>query len=64
MSDGPNTLDDQRRAAAYVARILKGERPDDLPVEEPTGYQLVVNLKTAAALGITMPPSIPRKQTK
>jgi len=55
---GPAPSDLWRRAAAYVDKILKGERPGDLPVEEPTRFNLVVNLKTAAALGITIPPSI------
>jgi putative tryptophan/tyrosine transport system substrate-binding protein len=58
LSFGVNLSDNWRRAGAYVDKILKGERPADLPVEQPTGYQLVVNLKTAAALGITVPPLI------
>jgi putative tryptophan/tyrosine transport system substrate-binding protein len=58
MSYGPNQLDFWRRAGAYVDKILKGERPGDLPVEQPTRFDLTVNLKTAEALGITVPPSI------
>jgi putative ABC transport system substrate-binding protein len=58
MSYGPNTLDFWHSAAASVDKILKGERPGDLPVEQPTRFYLIVNLKTAAALGITVPPSI------
>ncbi len=58
MRYGPNPSDLWRGAAAYVDKILKGERPGDLPVEEPTRFYLVVNLKTAAALAITVPPSI------
>jgi putative tryptophan/tyrosine transport system substrate-binding protein len=58
ISYGPDFLDFWRRAGASVHKILKGERPGDLPVEQPTRFNLIVNLKTAAALGITVPPSI------
>jgi putative ABC transport system substrate-binding protein len=58
ISYGPNFLDQFRRAAGYVDRILKGEKPADLPVQAPTKYELVINLKTAKALGLTVPPSI------
>src|SRR5215471_4156380 len=58
ISYGPNTNDPQRRAARYVDRILKGEKPADMPVQAPTKFELVVNLKTAKALGITIPQSV------
>ena len=58
ISYGPDPTDQFRRAAAYVDRILKGEKAADLPVQSPTKYELVVNLKTAKALGLTMPPSL------
>jgi len=58
LSYGPDPIDMYRRAASYVDRILKGEKPADLPVQTPTKYQLVVNLKTAKALGLDIPTSI------
>jgi putative ABC transport system substrate-binding protein len=58
MSYGPNYADLYRRAAFYVDRILKGEKPSEMPVERPTRYELVVNLKAAKALGIAIPQSI------
>jgi len=58
ISYGPDAVDGFRQAASYVDRILKGEKPANLPVQAPTKYDLVVNLKTAKALGLTIPPSV------
>jgi putative ABC transport system substrate-binding protein len=58
MSYGPNFADQYRRAASYVDRILKGEKPANLPVQAPNKYELAINLKTAKALGLSVPQSL------
>ena len=58
ISYGPDIVDQDRRAAGYVDRILKGEMPADLPVQAPTKYELVINLKTAKTLGLDVPATV------
>jgi putative ABC transport system substrate-binding protein len=58
MSYGPNQREYYKRLAVYIDKILKGARPADLPIEEPTKFDFVINLKTAKALGLTIPPSL------
>ena len=58
MSYGPDHLDNYRRAAVFVDKILKGTKPAEIPVEQPTKFEFIVNLKTAKQIGVTIPPNV------
>jgi putative ABC transport system substrate-binding protein len=58
MSYGPDMIDNYRRAAGYVDKILKGKKPADLPVQQPMKFEFIVNLKTAKAMNLTIPPNL------
>jgi putative ABC transport system substrate-binding protein len=58
MSYGPDRVDQNKRAATYVDRILKGAKPADLPVEQPTKFEFIINLKAAKQIGLTIPPNV------
>lgn len=64
MAYGPNNQAQHRRTAIYVDKVLKGAKPADLPVEQPTEFDFVINLKTAQALGLTIPPSVLQQATE
>jgi putative ABC transport system substrate-binding protein len=64
MSYGPNIADTSRRAVTYVDKVLKGVNPGELPVERPTKFELMINLKTAKALGLTIPPVVMMRAEK
>ena len=64
LSYGPDVVDNWRRAATYVDRILRGEKPGNLPVQFPTKFEMVLNRKTATALGLAIPPSILLRATE